>query len=421
MLYRILHLALRFWLRIHFKRIFITGMANIPAKGPVILACNHPNSFLDAVVIALLSKRPVNFLVRSDVFKKKWAKWLLGKLHMIPIYRLEEGMENLEKNQGSFKICNEILSRGEVLLIFSEGNCILEKRLRPLKKGTARIAFGAETLHQFGLRLKIVPVSLNYVHPAQFRTELMVNVGEAFGVKEWQETWQSEPAKAIRFFNEKLSPRLESNLLVIPKKEVETQAEKVLDLARSNLRYPLFKTYYHSKSRLNTEQNWVEALFRYKQEDWTTRIDAFHQVGQLAGIPLQASNPKLKAHWLLPVLGFLPAAMAMLLHFLPWSLAFSITRKTVRSAKFRSSVLFGTMGLLSYIWYILLLCCLLVFNWRLAPTLLGLPLLALVGVVWWESVQRFRWKIQVKHLRRKSDKAFDRWMKERDALLRMLS
>jgi 1-acyl-sn-glycerol-3-phosphate acyltransferase len=160
---------LRFWLRIHFRRIFLSNVSVIPAKGPAILACNHPNSFLDAIVVALLIKRPIHFLARSDVFRKPVARWILSQLHLIPIYRLQEGSENLEKNKDTFKRCSEILAKGGVILIFSEGNCILEKRLRPLKKGTARIAFTAEALSNWNLNIRIIPVGINYTHPTENR------------------------------------------------------------------------------------------------------------------------------------------------------------------------------------------------------------------------------------------------------------
>ncbi len=55
------------------------------------MACNHPNSFLDAIIIGAHFKRPVHFLARGDVFKHPLSKAILIRLKVIPIYRLSEG------------------------------------------------------------------------------------------------------------------------------------------------------------------------------------------------------------------------------------------------------------------------------------------------------------------------------------------
>jgi glycerol-3-phosphate O-acyltransferase / dihydroxyacetone phosphate acyltransferase len=416
-LYRFLHLILRFWLRIHFKRIFISGFANIPEKGPAILACNHPNSFLDAIVIALLAKRPIHFLVRSDVFRKAWAKWILGKLNMIPIYRLQEGLENLEKNQGTFKICNDILSRGQILLIFSEGNCVLEKRLRPLKKGTARIAFGAEELHQFNLNLKIVPVALNYVHPATFRTEIMITAAAPFSINDLYQTWQHEPARAIRMFNERLAPALEKNLLVIPDKHMEKQAEIMLDLSRNWLNYPLFKTYFHGTHRIEKEQQWIRTLFLESKEPWPERVVKFKQAANRAGIPVHACIPGKRTSSLLIIAGLIPTLLTLIIHLFPVLLSARITRKSVKSEKFRSSVLFGTGAIITYLWYLIWLLALGLINWKLMPLVFLFPWMALLGLFWWESLQTRRWSIQLAIFEKQSPEVFDKWKQERDRLM----
>jgi 1-acyl-sn-glycerol-3-phosphate acyltransferase len=53
-------------------------------KGPLLITANHPNSFLDAIIIGALFQQPVHFLARGDAFKKPWHRWLLEQLHMIP-------------------------------------------------------------------------------------------------------------------------------------------------------------------------------------------------------------------------------------------------------------------------------------------------------------------------------------------------
>ena len=48
MTYPIVRFCVRFVLGFFIKRKHIIGLSNVPSEGPVLLAVNHPNSFLDA-------------------------------------------------------------------------------------------------------------------------------------------------------------------------------------------------------------------------------------------------------------------------------------------------------------------------------------------------------------------------------------
>ena len=111
--------------------------------GPLLIAANHPNSFLDAIILSSLFKFPVYSLARGDAFANRFVTKILTSLNMLPVYRVSEGVENLENNYTTFDACQELFSQRKIVLIFSEGRCINEWHLRPLKKGTARLALTA--------------------------------------------------------------------------------------------------------------------------------------------------------------------------------------------------------------------------------------------------------------------------------------
>lgn len=94
---------------------------------------------------------------------------------MHPVYRLSEGAENIEHNYTSFEACREIFKRNGIVLIFSEGRCENEWHLRPLMKGTARLALSA---WEEGIPLKILPVGINYHSFKSFGKNLHLNFGE---------------------------------------------------------------------------------------------------------------------------------------------------------------------------------------------------------------------------------------------------
>ena len=135
------------------------GKEKIPLDKPLLLSCNHPMAFTEACLLACFLDRPLYFLVRGDVFNSK-SNWFLEKTHQIPIYRFRDGFSNMRRNASSFAWAHQALSDGKAILIFSEGNTKLQKKLSPLQKGLASLAFGAyEEKDVQGL--VIVPIGIN--------------------------------------------------------------------------------------------------------------------------------------------------------------------------------------------------------------------------------------------------------------------
>ena len=119
------------------------------SKGPLLIIANHPNSFLDAIIIASRYHRRIHFLARGDVFTKKHHRLLLKLLNMIPVYRLREGKEFLHLNEYAFIESVKLLKKKEAVLIFIEGTCLNKNELQPFKKGTARIVQGCHAENLF--------------------------------------------------------------------------------------------------------------------------------------------------------------------------------------------------------------------------------------------------------------------------------
>jgi len=128
-------------------------------KNPLLIIANHPNSFLDAIIIAAQYNRPLNFLARGDAFTKKHHRFLLGLLKMIPVYRLREGKQYLHLNEYAFTESVRLIKKGEAVLIFIEGNCTNTHTLHPFKKGTARIV---EKLNELNIYHQIHVVGIAY-------------------------------------------------------------------------------------------------------------------------------------------------------------------------------------------------------------------------------------------------------------------
>ncbi|MEI9956967.1 MAG: 1-acyl-sn-glycerol-3-phosphate acyltransferase [Ferruginibacter sp.] len=164
-------LAIKFYCR----DIAINKKEFLKIDGPVLLAVNHPNSFLDAIIFCTLFDKPIYSLARGDAFKGKFITKLLLDLKLLPVYRVSEGVENLEENYKTFDQCKEIFKKNGIVLIFSEGKCINEWHLRPLKKGTARLALSS---WEDGIPLKVLPVGINYSSFSKFGKNIKISFGK---------------------------------------------------------------------------------------------------------------------------------------------------------------------------------------------------------------------------------------------------
>lgn len=179
-------------------------------KGPLLLVANHPNSFLDAIIIAAHFKHPIHFLARGDAFRKPWHNTLLRLLHMIPIYRISEGRENLHKNEDAFKRSAELLQQNQIVLIFIEGICLNKHQLQPFKKGAARIALA---LLKEQRPLNIMPITIAYNSFLSFGKNIRIHLAAPISAE--QLLPYEDDAKNFQYFNERMYEQL-SGMIHVP-------------------------------------------------------------------------------------------------------------------------------------------------------------------------------------------------------------
>lgn len=199
-----MRLALHFY--VDEKRIIFHK--NTSFSGPKIIAANHPNSFFDAIAIAVFYKKPIYFLARGDAFKKPLVAKLLKKIHLIPIFRISEGIDNLAKNQATFELCVSLLKQNKTILIFSEGVCVNEWKLRAIKKGTARICYLA---YQNGVEdLIIQPTAINYNSFSKIPKDLNIYFNEEINLNNFDLTTENQ---FYSTFNSVIKDKMRVNLI----------------------------------------------------------------------------------------------------------------------------------------------------------------------------------------------------------------
>lgn len=178
MLYWFLTIAVRMALPFFARRMQILNRQMLKEKGPILLACNHPNSFLDAVIVGDFMQAPVHFITRGDVFKKGWIRRTMESINMIPIFRIRDGKDKLSQNEETFQKSIDVLRKGDVLLIFVEGFCENQTELQlPLKKGAPRIL---QACWQEGIPVRVIPTWLQYSSHKSYSKTIRLSFGQLF-------------------------------------------------------------------------------------------------------------------------------------------------------------------------------------------------------------------------------------------------
>ena len=220
MLYFLLKIYARLIIGIFCRKIRVSNKQFLSFSGPLILAANHPNSFLDAVIIDTLFDKPVYSLARGDAFSKKWIAHILKALKILPVYREKEGKENLHRNYNTFEACQDIFKNEGIVLIFTEALSENEWHLRPLKKGTARLAVAA---WEQNIPLKILPIGLNYSSFRLFGKNVHLNIGTPI-TQEQLKTTVDENGKLLNEITENIELQLRELVYEIDKNDKKKQA-----------------------------------------------------------------------------------------------------------------------------------------------------------------------------------------------------
>ena len=251
MIYIVFREFIRWFFQLFYKRIYIQGIENVPKGKPVILAADHTNALVDPLVVAIFMRRHIYFLARADVFANKFLVWLFGQVHMRPIYRPRDGADYVEKNEKIFEEVNNWLLTKKAVLIFSEGNCVSQKRLRPLKKGTVRMGFKA---WEDGADVHIVPTGINYTYHHEGRSELMISYGKPMRLEDYRASFEQNPAKAYREANRDLSKGIKDEMIIIEKEENDNITESLLMIGRNDFNENRFPIMAKNPRRLYYEQ-----------------------------------------------------------------------------------------------------------------------------------------------------------------------
>jgi len=369
MLYRLLQFIIPpFGFRVYFRRIFYSNLKKVPLEKPLLFVGNHQNSFIDGVLVGCYLPQPIHFTMRADMFRKPFARFCLRELNVSPVYRMEEGFENVHKNIEAFGAIYDILKKNGNFIMFSEGICIQEKRLHRLRKGTARLAFGTE--EKFGLDVNIVPVGINYTYPSKFRKEIMINFHESFSIKELTDLYKAHPAKALLAFNEKCTEGLLKEVIIVEDPKNDWLAEELLIMGRNNMVLPFFCWMFHTDDRRLAEKSIADRI-NYLSKTSSEGLESLNEkvkvyLSLLSGAGLKDENLARKLNWgwlryLAVIAGFPVFLAGYIANLIPFTVPAALTRKFIKDSRFTTGFYVGTGTVLYLIYFPLILILAAVF------------------------------------------------------------
>lgn len=233
--------ALRLPMGVFLRKVHFEGLENFTKDVPVLLACNHPNSFLDGVIFEHFSNRRVYTLARGDAFNKPVVNYIFRGMRLLPIFRATDAAAE-KAREGNARTKDEIyehFKKNHIILIFSEGIAYPEKAVRRLKKGTGQIAADMAKRSDFEMDLHVVPTSLNYSKFGSLMQTVHVHYGEPIRIRDYAEMIKNDEKGFVEMVTNTVQNELEE-FVMITKGDYTDEKELVHEMV-INENYQPFK------------------------------------------------------------------------------------------------------------------------------------------------------------------------------------
>ncbi|HKG93309.1 MAG TPA: lysophospholipid acyltransferase family protein [Gemmatimonadaceae bacterium] len=235
MLYRILRWLGRMALRWFYREVDVAGLERVPQGVPLLIASNHPNQLIDALLVGCSIPRTVTFTGKAILLDNPAMRVVMSRLPFVPLRRVADERKrdpgaavDRSRNADSFRAILDALEQRQAVLIFPEGISHDEPEMSLLKTGVARIALQARD--DRAIRgLHILPVGLTYERKWAARTRALVLIGEPIAIDDWRppQGGESEGA-AVQALTAEVNARLRAVTLNFPTREA---AERVITVS----------------------------------------------------------------------------------------------------------------------------------------------------------------------------------------------
>jgi 1-acyl-sn-glycerol-3-phosphate acyltransferase len=129
--YRLLRVLVHLISRAYW-RVEVEGADSVPLTGPVILAPVH-RSFMDFFVVSEVTKRKIFYMTKEEMWRTPLLGSFLDSVGAFPVHR--DGADRL-----ALERAQDVLERGDVLILFPEGTRRAGPVVEDLHEGAAFLA-----------------------------------------------------------------------------------------------------------------------------------------------------------------------------------------------------------------------------------------------------------------------------------------
>lgn len=359
MIYEFLKLLIRIAIRVFYKNVKTYGKENLIDSGSIIAVGNHPNTFMDPLIVATTFKQQVGFLGNASVFVHPIVNAIFGYFNVIRVYRKKDLAEGeTSDNADAFRESYKYLSENNSLLIFPEGNSYREMMLRKIKTGAARIAFNTEEKNDYKLGIKIIPFGLNYSSPGRFRSKLNVNIGKAIEVKEFINDYKKDSIEGVRLLTDKIRTSLEEVLITTKDEEHESLFIKLKQIykgkliahlnkeANPNLEYKLTKEFSKAIQafRINDPSKYLQV--KEKIEAYTQTVKELNLRGNYNKVITSMAKRIIYtvSGVFYSIIGFPLYVFGLIQNYLPFRIPFWIAKKITLHIEYHAPIMM-TIGI----------------------------------------------------------------------------
>lgn len=208
--YRLVRAVATLLLWLFYRKIDLSHAERIPARGPVVIAANHHNALVDAMLVVASAPRRITPLAKTPLFRHPLIGPFLKLMGAVPVHRRVDGADP-RLNEAMFAAAVAALRDGGALLIFPEGVSQPRPTLMPLRTGAARIVLAAGAA---GVRAALVPVGLVFDDPGTFRTaSALVSVGPPVITDDCVAAHETTPEGAVHDLTERLADAIRAQIV----------------------------------------------------------------------------------------------------------------------------------------------------------------------------------------------------------------
>ena len=231
--YAAVRAVIRFWLWFLFKRMGVRHPGRVPEGGAVLLCINHPNNFIDSLVVGAAVRRKVHYLATAALFRNPLLARFLLRMGAIPVYRRQDDPDKMDRNADAFEACFAALASGRLVGIYPEGTTHAEARVQRIKTGAARIALGFEERHPDVL--KLIPVGLTFEARRSFRGNVLVSFGQPVPIGPYMHAYRTNPVKGVAALTDAIQWAMEAEVVNVERLDDAQLVRAVQELYREDL------------------------------------------------------------------------------------------------------------------------------------------------------------------------------------------